>query len=1065
MALLIIQSLIPFAYGQFTVSHVKRPDTNPANTEFNRAEKLAFQAQYDSAIGVFQNAIVKFAKRNDWVGVAECYNRIGDNFKEKAKFDSALYYSNRALECALDKLGNQHSALIRIYNSIGFVFWNVAEYDSSLQYYNKAIAIRHSEKDPDIAQTYFCLALYYRVKGNYDMALDYHNKALAIRLEALGPDNIEVAHSYHAMGLVYFKLEDYDKAIEYLKKTLDIKQSILNSKHPSLEQAYNALGTVHWNKSDVASAMVYYHKALSISLDLYGYSHPNMATYCDNMGIIYGDQGDYYKSIEYCQKAIEIRLRSFGENHKGLLRSYKAIGFAYQQIGDYRKSLGYYELAHKLSVQLYGTMDSNTVNCYYYFASIYSAMGNHDKSIEYYMEILDLISKIKGTINSDMGYGYRNLGIEYELKQDSEKALVYYHLASSIYSEIYSKKHFRIGEVFNDIGTAYSTQLKFEKALEWFQKAINELIVDFGDTNIYSNPPLKNILMEQELLISLRSKAENFEKLYSVRSHDLKHLQMSSANYDLASELVDKIRVSYKTEGSKLNLVSTTNRLYEEAIKVALQLYKHTQDEFYKHKAFTYAEKSKSVVLLEALSDLKAIGFASIPDSLLEKERNFKVNLAFYETRLQKEKSERNDIIEIQKTENKLFSLNYGYESLILNFEVNYPVYHNLKYKTTVVSVENLQRQLDSDQVLLEYFLGENSMIIYTISKDRFTACSMAKDTALEFSVRELRESLFNLDPAGYIDNASKLYRWLINPVAKDIKGYKKLLIIPDGVLNYLPFETLLTKQVKADGSPDFATLPYLIKYYQISYDYSSTLITQRPKDPGFANSFLGIAPVFLSGTISQSSLPDTSRKGVNSDLASSAGPYARKMSSLPYTDSELKDIDSLFRRNNLTTRICLLDRATEKVIKSDEAKRFKYIHIASHGFIDESNPKLSGIAFSQSDSTEDGILYAGEMYNLPLKADLVVLSACESGLGKIVRGEGIMSLTRGFICSGAQNVIVSLWQVKDQSTAVLMKQLYEGILNGQSNSEALHGAKLRLIQNPRFVYPFDWGSFVLIGR
>ena len=159
-------------------------------------------------------------------------------------------------------------------------------------------------------------------------------------------------------------------------------------------------------------------------------------------------------------------------------------------------------------------------------------------------------------------------------------------------------------------------------------------------------------------------------------------------------------------------------------------------------------------------------------------------------------------------------------------------------------------------------------------------------------------------------------------------------------------------------------------------------------------------------------------------------------------------------------------ENARENAIKSQSIASYRYIHFATHGIINEEHPGISGIVLTPEDSlaTEDGILFADEIYNLELEADLVVLSACESGLGKIVKGEGLLGLTRGFIYSGAQNVVVSLWQVADQSTAEFMIQFYQYILNGQSYGMALWKTKLDFITDSRYAYPLEWSPFILIG-
>ncbi len=1029
-----------------------------------------FDACYDSAITVYKKAGIGFEALKDWEGVADCWNRIGDSFKEKARYDSAIDYSRRALELALNKLGDRHFILMRIYNSISFVYWEKAEYDTTWTYCNKALAIPHSENDPDIAQTFFCLGQYYRAKGNYDKALENHRIALNIRLNRFGYNHSETAQSYHAIGMINIFENDYDEAFKQLRNALEIKEAVLKSNHPNLAVSFDAIGRIYSNKNDLTAAYNYFNRALDLALKAFGNLHPNVALYYENIGYEYLKMGDFYRSADFFQKALSIRINVFDENHVRNLHDYKMIGISYQLNGNYGEAMKYYERALTLSMKLFESDALNTADCYAYFASMHSSMGNNDKAIEYWNKVLKIALKIEAPNSFSEAYCYRCLGTEYDMKKDYEEALKYYYKALSIYTKYYKERKFKSAEVLNDIGGAYLKQFQYETALSWIQKAMNMLVYDFNDTNIYSNPPLKNIVRNGELLISLKLKAECLEKFYLLQPNNLTSLQKALETYELIIELTDKIRQNYKSEGSKLDLGSKTNRAYENAIRTSLALYNQTQNESYKIKAFTLAEKSKTAVLLEALSDLKAKSFASIPDSLLERENILRIDLAFYETQIQKEMAEHNDSAKIQKLQNKVFGLKYDYESLIRNYETNYPEYHKLKYELKIVSIDEIQlHQLEKDQVVVEYFIGEDSIFIYAISTNRFQIYSVSKDSSLELLVKNFRKSLLNLDPDGYIDTASKLYHWLIQPVASEIKGYRKLIIVPDGILNYLPFEALLTTELKSSLSPDFTKLPYLINDFQISYYYSLTLLARQSEGTQMANSFLGIAPVFTDSVLSemtaQSSMFDTTSKNIYPDLMRSISVDGKTFASLPYSETELKDIDALFVRHNLTSKTLLHGRATKMALKSEKSSRYKFIHIASHGFINESNPQLSGIIFSPIDSNEGGILYASEIYNLPLKADLVVLSACESGLGKIVKGEGIMSLTRGFIYSGARNVIVSLWQVRDRSAAVLMKLLYEKILNGQSYSEAAQQAKIEMIRDPKYAYPLDWSSFVLIGR
>jgi CHAT domain-containing protein len=343
----------------------------------------------------------------------------------------------------------------------------------------------------------------------------------------------------------------------------------------------------------------------------------------------------------------------------------------------------------------------------------------------------------------------------------------------------------------------------------------------------------------------------------------------------------------------------------------------------------------------------------------------------------------------------------------------------------------------------------------------------VAKDLAS--LVTEFRLSLQNINYDSYITSAEKLYSLLISPIRENIKGKKKAYVIPDGILNYLPFEALITKHVPSKGDIDFSGLPYLINDFEICYHYSAHLLFLSSRKEVLEDnfSFLGFAPVFPDLEVSKtkiSNLIDTTiitRTGLRSVTRKD-----KTYSSLPESEEEVKEIAKLFGSRGYDGKVYTYNDACEDKIKSGELGKFSSVHLATHGFINEETPKLSGLLFADNENSgEDGILYLGEIFNIDLKTNLVVLSACESGLGKLARGEGIIGLTRGFIYSGTKNLLVSLWQVADKSTSELMIEFYKNVLDRESYSSSLRAAKLKLIKDGVYSYPLEWSPFVLIGR
>jgi CHAT domain-containing protein len=283
------------------------------------------------------------------------------------------------------------------------------------------------------------------------------------------------------------------------------------------------------------------------------------------------------------------------------------------------------------------------------------------------------------------------------------------------------------------------------------------------------------------------------------------------------------------------------------------------------------------------------------------------------------------------------------------------------------------------------------------------------------------------------------------------LKG-KDLIVVPDGPLNAVPFEALLEGDVHP-GDEYVRPLPYVLRDHAVSYAYSATVLLQglRRKKARPPDEFVGFAPSFAEAT----------------SHVGAPGP-------LPASRKEVTDVRAMFAQRagffggwfSGRSRIYVGREATESQLKSAGLERYRYIHLATHGIVNDTHPGLSRLLFEPESGTgEDGVLTFGEIYNLRLNADLVVLSACDTGGGLVARGEGIIGLTRGFLYAGSNSLLVSLWPVSDEAAAGLVSVFYAELLTGKSKAQALREAKLQtLSRNPEYAKPFYWSALVLVG-
>jgi CHAT domain-containing protein len=362
----------------------------------------------------------------------------------------------------------------------------------------------------------------------------------------------------------------------------------------------------------------------------------------------------------------------------------------------------------------------------------------------------------------------------------------------------------------------------------------------------------------------------------------------------------------------------------------------------------------------------------------------------------------------------------------------------------TVKEVQNGMHYRET--VLLEYSLGDSSSVLWVITPDAYQMIRLPDRSTLEEQVESLRFAL--LDPeqdnkSFLLQSGNSLYRHLIQPAEKYLTKKSQITIMPDGILHYIPFEILITKEPKQGEDHPYEKLAYLGTKYALSYGQSSS--------------------VYLS-MLNPSSSSETSME--LKELVAFGDPvYADNYNRLEFSGEEINSIAVLFPKTSVD--IFLQDDASEENAKKENMlPSYRYIHFATHGMVDENHPGRSGLVLSQkSNETEDGILRADEISGMKLNAELVVLSACQTGLGRMIRGEGMIGLSRSFMNAGAPAVVMSLWSVSDQSTNLLMTRFYENlIIKELSKADALQQARISLIKDGAYAHPFFWAPFVLTG-
>ncbi len=1001
-------------------------DTARANRFYAAAEKFYKETHYDSSIAAYGAAGEIYRKRSVWKPYLNSLDLINVSYRMKAQYAMALAYCDSFAREAAALLGPEDPEVANAYSSTGVVYQVMGAYDRAMDFHFKALNIREKKlgnRHTSTAVSYANLAILYYYKGHYEDALTYNYRALDIRLALQGPRHQSVVSAYINLGVVYRAMADYDKAEEMYQKALDITKQTVGEKHPRVATIYSNFGIVYDLKGDAEKALSYYKKAASIRLETLGPDHPDLANTYNDMGILFSNLGEYDQALYYYDQSFRIREKNFKGNNPFLAMSYNNLG------------------------------------------TVFKDKRMYDAALEQLARALTMNRAIYGERHVEVASGYHQIGETYFEKRLYDSADHYFNRAMDILRDIHGEYHPLVAKTYRSMARLEMERGHSDSALSLAQQALISVVPDMQGSPLEAMPLFSDSLSDPDVFDALSCKAEILEKAY-LKTQRVEWLEWSLRTYHVISDLIDRMRYGYRAEGSKLLLGKKAKNEYERAIHVCYRLYRLTGALGYAEKGFAFSEKSKSGVLLESMFDADARRFAGIPDSLLAREKELRMSLSSLETRLERESENKaKDAELIRDYENRLFAMKTGYDDFMRSLEKDYPRYFSLKYRPHPVDIAGILGRLGTGATLIEYFVGDSAVFSFTLNAFNFDFRYTPKEASFDSVISGVRRAIVDLDFKLYPKLAHRAYRRLIGPSLPAILQTGRLIVIPDGPLNYLPFDALLTQEVP-QGPVDFTKLPYLIRDMTVSYYYTAGFIASDGRlsalSKNLPGGFLGFAPVFPDsdgvGYINET-VPDTVVRDVT--------VQGMRFPELPYTEKEVNSILKEFKRKKRAARIYLKNEAAEAAFKSSSSEPFRFIHIASHGFINEANPKLSGIIFAQGDtsSSEDGVLYAGEIYGLKLDAELVALSACKSGWGKVVKGEGIMGLTRGFIYSGAKNVLVSLWQLGDESASELMIKFYEYVLNGDDLSTALRKAKLDFIRQKKLAYPADWSGFVLIGR
>lgn len=890
-------------------------------------------------------------------------------------------------------------------------------------------------------------------------------------------DSTQIA-DYQSIATQAWEAEDYPKAAKFQKKLLDVYQqqneidsafqqtyrlvrtyyyrnqldstkyyldlptrknwlSQISPQHDNLNNYWNLWGVYAYVMGDYSTAGRYFEKILATELTAVPLDHEAIVGSFNNLGVIYDEVGDYTKSMYYLEQGLQFRKDSLQDYlHLNTVELLNTLAYEYYVFKDYAKADSLYNDAFVILKQLpTSKRHSSLFTKLCRNISLSKVKQNEpNNAIEWLSQALENIARNDGsTVSSAMTYDL--LGYALLNKKQYKLAIENLNKSLDLFKQIRPAKHPRIAALYRDLGEVYNQQGETKTALKYYQKALTSLVYDFNDsTNVHKNPQLdQSINSRIELLKVLKGKAE---VLRLIEGSQVAALQ----TYQLASSLLDSLRINYVAAGSKYVLLEQATAIYEGAIQTALSL-----DSL--ELAWEWAERSKAVLLLENLKKIQAAEFANLPDSLLQRERDYKVEIAYEERQLFSAQRKGNQAM-VDSLRQKLFYQRRNYQQFLEQLERDNPRYYQLKYDTKVASLQEVQNELLKDNdILLEYFMGEKELYCFIVSQNKFDVARIPHSSRIQEDILSLNQIINtpNTEYSNYLEFnklASKLYSQLVSFTDSLLTSNQSnhLIIIPSAELSYLPFGVLIEHPLSKRPSEEarYDTLSYLIKKHPISYGFSSTLLLENRRTQAASKkvSFAAFAPVF--------------------DGAISPNRSARNLGKLTNSIREVETINTLWNGD------IYLKETANKTAFLNQLHQYNILHFATHATLNDNEPNDSRIYFY------DDYLTTTEIYNLPLQADLIVLSACETGTGTLQRGEGLISLARAFAYANCPSLVTSLWQVDDQATADLMIDLHQHLAEAKPKDVALQQTQINYLDNPlqaaEMKHPYYWAAFVQVG-
>lgn len=1043
-------------------------------------------------------------------------NNLGMLYQNTGKYDKAKQYYTKALRLQKKVLGERDHNYVTLLNNLGSLYFDIGDYTKAEQYYTEALEIRKvvlGEQHPDYATSLNNLGLLYMAMGEYSKAEQYYTEALQTQKDVLGEKNLTYAVSLNNLGVLYSSMGNYAKAEQYHRKVLQIRESILGKQHPDYAASLCNLGRINATIGNYGKAEQYYIEAIQIERVVYGVQHPDYATLLTHIGALYSDMGDYVKAEQYDLEALQVYKSVLGEQHPYYANLLNNIGALYDVIGNYKEAEQYYIKALQIRKTVLGEQHPDYATSLNNIATFYTQIGDYAKAEQYHMNALKIQRSVLGENHIEYALSLNNLGSLYSDMGEYQKSIQYYLAALQIRKSVLGAKHLDYATSLNNIAAIYVHTGDYVKAEQYFLEALqiqkeilgeqhpvyattlNNLGYIYSDMGDYAKAAQydlaalhirKSILGEQhpDYVASLSNLGVLYLRQGNFINAESYLSQVAYINKNLFIESTD-----YMTEQQREKYWSTMQTWFYTNYPIFSYYYSILKPNI---STFAYDNELFTKGLLLNSSNAVRSSILESGDTTLIRQWN-ELTAKKQQIQVLEEKDPQSEYLKLVQAEA---------EQLEKQVTQSSAAFRESKARWAI-TWDSVRNHLAYNEVAIEYFVAP-------LSEDSAMYCALLlrhdseypalvplfeeKEVAALVNVSTGNQTNFTYSYDAY---GEEICHRVWDKILPYVHEGETIYFSPAGLLHQLAIEAL-----PYDENHTLADVYHLVRLSstrEIAMRHTASKHNTATLYGGIEYDMTDTELLAASSPYQQTNL--LASRGIDNDTLNRGN--------VQYLEGTLHEVENIYsmlvgnRSHRIKAQLYKAKAGNEESFKSLSGKRQNILHIATHGFfwtdavaqrkelftqrslmmsfdgnrhthptIDPltrcglllagANTALSGHSADLPEGVQDGILTAKEISLMDLReADLVVLSACETGRGEIT-SEGVFGLQRAFKLAGVQTIVMSLWKVSDAATQLLMTEFYRNWLTlGQAKREAFLNAQNTVRQqypNPEF-----WAGFVMI--